>query len=76
MEGPVHSECDHDDTHWGEVASKADMNLMYTAFGENTNRVAAPMWQELQARDNLMGWVMSDWGTFPYVSAAGPQVRG
>ncbi len=63
------------DTHWGEVASKADMNLMYTAFGETNPTVAAPMWQELQAQQfNQGGYVL--WGTFPYVDAAGPQVRG
>jgi peptide/nickel transport system substrate-binding protein len=63
------------DTHWGEVASKAELDLMYKAFGETNPSVAAPMWHELQAQQfNQGGYVL--WGTFPYVDAASTKVRG
>lgn len=63
------------DTHWGEAAPKAYMNLMYEAFGETDPSVAGPMWTELQEQQfNYGGYVL--WGTFPYVDAASSNVRG
>jgi peptide/nickel transport system substrate-binding protein len=63
------------DTHWGNVASKAELRLMNEAFGATDPAKAGPLWRQLQEQQfNEGGYVI--WGTFPYVDAAGLHVRG